>query len=212
MMRASITAILPQEGKRSRLIVYMDSVPWMTLHKSTAVDLKIATGPVEDPEELKRKILAREKQEAVDQLSRFLNLRPRSKNEVKGRLDRYGYPGDLIESVIETLVRAGLIDDSQFAQWWVKEGIRSGKKGRKRLKSELLARGVQKEVAEEALKKLYREEDDFCKAKELARRKYHFMVTLDENKAKRRIIDFLVRRGFSYNTAKEVWRSLGSGE
>ncbi len=208
MTKAEITDILPQEGKKNRLVVCLDKLPWLSLHKDTLKSLKLNVGLVQDFEKLKRKILIIERQRAIDQISKFLRLRPRSQAEIKGRLEKYGYQGEVVDQVMKSMVGSGLVDDWQFAKWWVNEGIYRAKKGRKRLKSELLMRGVEKEIIESTLQEIYREGDDFERARELVRRKYYITSKVQESKAKEKILGFLTRRGFTNNIALEVWKSL----
>jgi regulatory protein len=206
-MAPAITEIIPQAGKKNRLSLVVDGELWVSLSRATLRSLRLILGEVEDLNELRENILRREKAEGFERLSKFLGLRPRSTQEVRSRLLRYGYHPSVADSIVRELVEKGLIEDFDFARWWVREGILAGK-GSARLKQELLARGAAVEAVNEALKNEYEEEKDFSRAFQLARHKLARLKEKERKVAQTRIIGFLQRRGFSYKTAIEVWKLL----
>lgn len=82
---------------------------------------------------------------------RYLASRDRSREEVARRLRRRGFPEGVIEKTVEDLTRMQYLDDVRFARNWVR--IRREQKGygRDRLRQELAAKGLEKELIEEAL-------------------------------------------------------------
>ncbi|HKZ35327.1 MAG TPA: RecX family transcriptional regulator [Patescibacteria group bacterium] len=76
----------------------------------------------------------------------LLSFRPRSVSEMKFRLKRLGGETGLIDRLIEILAADGLLNDEEFARWWVDQRIRFRPKGNIALKSELMQKGVDKEI------------------------------------------------------------------
>jgi regulatory protein len=211
-MAPAITEITAQAGKKNRLSVFVDGEPWLTLSQTTAEKLHLSPGEVCDLGLLKEKILVYEKAEGFERLSKFLGLRPRSRQEVRLRLFRFGYHSSVVDILIQDLAESNLIEDYRFAEWWVREGVRAGK-GAARLKQELLSRGTSTEVIEAALRSEYREEKDFTRALRLARQKLTSLKRMDPQTARRRLTGLLQRRGFPYQVSVDVWRFLeGRGE
>ena len=82
---------------------------------------------------------------------RFLSYRPRTETEVKSRL-RSRFPAPIVEQVLELLKDEALVDDVRFASEW-----RAGRESHNprsgwAIKRELVAKGVDGLVAEEAVR------------------------------------------------------------
>src|SRR4051794_7120547 len=101
---------------------------------------------------------------------RYIDYSARTGAEVARRLARAGYEQELIESVVEDLIRADLLNDDTFSKQWVESRARSKKLGRARLASELRQKGVSKETVEVALQELSPEKE-LDAAEELAIRR-----------------------------------------
>jgi len=75
--------------------------------------------------------------------------------------------------------------------------------GRKRIAFEMERRGVGTATVRELLEG-YKPEEERAKAFEVARLKRERWMRLDKPKRRKRIYDFLVRRGFDFSLSKEV--------
>jgi regulatory protein len=83
--------------------------------------------------------------------ARFLEVRPRSVDEVRRRLGDAGYRGDLVEGALERLLALGYLDDSAFARTWVESRDRARPRGAHALRVELRRKGLAGGVIEDAL-------------------------------------------------------------
>ena len=95
--------------------------------------------------------------------------------------------------IIETLTCRGYIDDRKFAEWYVEN--RFAKKGasRKRLRMELMKKGVAREIIDEVPNGRV-DEDEIQKIIQRKRAKY------DDEK----LIAYLCRQGFSYDLVQQA--------
>lgn len=84
---------------------------------------------------------------ALDALSR----RALTTGEVAGKLARAGYTGEEIDGVLDRLRRLSFVDDSQVAYNHARRRAEEGRRGPLRVRSELLARGIPSELADEAI-------------------------------------------------------------
>ncbi len=136
---------------------------------------------------------------------RLLRFRLRSIKEMAQRLKQRGHRGFIIARVIDELEDKKLLDDRVFAGLWIGDRITLKPSGKSLLIRELKSKGVSDAVIEEAFERLGGAYDEYEMASPLARKKAGRLKGINEDKAKKRLLDFLSRRGFSYNT---IWRVL----
>jgi regulatory protein len=132
---------------------------------------------------------------AFDRSLLILAGRPHSAAELSRKLRQRGHGGDEVEGAIGRLRELGYLDDRAFAESLV--GWRSGSRGRRAMASELSARGVSRDVAQEVLGALD-PEAELEAARKLAARDR-------DNPA--RAAARLRRRGFGEETIRTVLRS-----
>jgi regulatory protein len=121
------------------------------------------------------------------------------------RLKQKGHRGFIIARVIDELEDKKFLDDLAFARLWIGDRITLKPTGRSLLVRELKSKGLADTVIEEAFDAFRGAYDEYEIAAPLARRKAERLKGIDEEKAKKRLMDFLSRRGFSYDT---IWRIL----
>ena len=140
---------------------------------------------------------------------RLLSYRPRSETELRQRLARRGAPADLVDGAISRLRELGLVDDAAFARTWVDGRSRLSPRSKRLLRRELQAKGIDSEAAREALEPL----DDEDTALRAAERRADAMRGLPYPEFRRRLGDFLRRRGFDpatvRRTAERLWQDTG---
>jgi regulatory protein len=200
-----ITAIERQK-RRPRVNVFLDGRLALSLSLGLAAEAGLRRGDVVTAERLETLRQADERQQARESALRLLAYRPRSEAELRSRLARRGLPLSAVENAIEHLRQQGLVDDAAFARYWVETRQQSSPRGRYLLQRELLAKGVAAETAGEALAAVIDEEV----ARHAAAKKAGTLRNLDYPTFRRRLGQFLLRRGFPYETARvlvnELWR------
>ncbi len=142
---------------------------------------------------------------AKEDALRLLRFRPRSVKEMAQRLKQKGHRGFIIARVIDELEEKRFLDDRAFAKLWIGDRITLKPSGKSLLIRELKSKGVSDAVIEEAFERLGGAYDEYEIASPLARKKAGRLKGIDEEKAKKRLLDFLSRRGFSYDT---IWKIL----
>ena len=78
----------------------------------------------------------------LEAAARFLEVRPRSVQEVRRRLTQAGYRADLIEAAIARFTELGMLDDAAFAAQWVESRDRAHPRGEHALIIELRQKGI----------------------------------------------------------------------
>jgi regulatory protein len=109
------------------------------------------------------------------------------------------------ERLLTRFEEVGLIDDAAFARSWV-ESRQSGKGlGRRALAQELRRKGIDDEVAREALDEVEPHDEEEA-ARALVRRKLRTLRQVDRATATRRLTGMLARKGHSGEVAWRVVR------
>ena len=144
------------------------------------------------------------KARAINNAFALLRQRPRSEFEIRERLKLKGYGADLVDEVIEALRHAGEIDDARFAKLWIDSRMQANPAGDVVLRHELKSKGVTEAVIEDAITKKSEEYDEYTIALEMARERFGRLKKIEPRKALKRIYDFMLRRGFKYETVRRV--------
>jgi len=143
---------------------------------------------------------------------RFLSLRNRSEKEIRDYLKKktakykLSEPKNIIDKVVTALKEEKLIDDKNFITWWVDQRSYFKPKGLFVLKQELLQKGINRDLIDQ-----YFEEnkiDELSLAKIALQKKVKVLKELKKEERYQKAISFLVRRGFSFETANKVVRII----
>ena len=135
---------------------------------------------------------------------RLLAHRPRSEREFALKLARRGFSQRLVELTLEWLRSCGLADDREFARWWVDARKAQGSIGRRGLEWELRAKGLDRELVEEALARGFDEQEEIRIGLEAADRRRERQGT--GAAAEGRLLRWMRRRGFRPEVIEEVMR------
>jgi len=210
-----ITALEPQTSNPERINLYIDGhfllgvAAEVVFQMGLKLDQEIGAAQLEQ--------LRREEalQQAVDRAFNYLSFRPRSREEVRRYLRRKETPPEMIDTVLERLERLNLVNDRDFASFWVETREQFNPRGAHALKNELRMKGVARDVSDEIVD----EEKDEERALLAGRKKALPLVripTMDYATFSRRLGSFLQRRGFSYEisarTVRILWRELRGEE
>jgi regulatory protein len=129
---------------------------------------------------------------------RILTLRDLSVAELKRRLKDKGISDALVEETVDRLEKSGYLDDRRFARQWADSAIRNGRGYGPRLRLDLMRRGVHEEIVADVLASLAVEYDETETLTALLSRKYAgFNPATAADREKRRVMQYLQRRGFS---------------
>ncbi|MBF6296716.1 recombination regulator RecX [Nocardia amamiensis] len=143
-------------------------------------------------------------EQAKEVCLRLLAVRARSRAELARRLAARGYAPEVSERALDRLTEVGLVDDAAFAEQWVHSRHTFSGKGKQALAQELRRKGVAQSDAVSALAGITADDEE-SRAADLVRRKMRSLPRdLDHDKAVRRLVGMLARRGYSQSTAYRV--------
>jgi regulatory protein len=144
---------------------------------------------------------------AYERAIRFLSFRPRSTTEVRRSLIEAEVDPEAVEATLTRLTEQGYLNDDEFARYWVENRQRFRPKGEQALRQELRRAGVEKETIDESLAGLDSSEAAYAAGKPRAER-LSLLAETDPAAFRRKLSDFLLRRGFGYDVVKETVRRL----
>ncbi|MGY1814692.1 regulatory protein RecX [Blastococcus sp. SYSU D00820] len=142
---------------------------------------------------------------------RALTGAPKTRQQLADLLAKKGVPHDAAEAVLDRFGEVGLIDDAAFARAWVTSRQSGRGLARRALKAELRAKGVDGEVAEEAVA-LVDDQDEWDAARRLVARRVGGLRRVDRATAQRRLVGMLARKGYGGGLAAIVVREALDAE
>ncbi|MBD3184097.1 hypothetical protein GF312_17565 [Candidatus Poribacteria bacterium] len=203
-MERIITDIQVQKKHPSRRSIFLDGNFFCGVGEDVLVKLQLKKGMEIDDKELKKLLYEEELSKAKNYTYRILGRRMYTTKEIRDKLQERGYVDDIVVEVISTLERYGYLDDKLYAEEWIQSRMRSKPKGKIVIRQELTRKGVDKNIIEESLNEAFDESWETDMAMELARSKVKSYAKDDLFAAKRKLYSFLLRRGFNYDTVKQV--------
>ena len=138
---------------------------------------------------------------------RRLAAAPRTSAQLRDGLLERGFEINVITAVLDRNVEVGLINDTEFAEMWVRSRHSIRGNARSVLRRELRDKGVPTDDAEVALATIT-DEAERERAGDLVRRKLASTVRLEHQARVRRLTSMLARRGYPpgvcFGVVKEV--------
>ena len=134
---------------------------------------------------------------------RFLAAAPKSRSALGKKLLEKGYGPGVVQATLDELERQGILNDRAYAENVAARKAQGSLAGRRMIRFELKRRGIPAKIQEEVLLNLS-PGDEAVRARELARQRRPRLKNLDPAKRKKKLYDLLLRRGFEYETIREV--------
>lgn len=208
-----LTGLSAQVRDKNRVNVMIDGKFRFSLDISQLASLKLKVGQEYSEEELSELQDESVYGKVYTRTLEYSLMRPRSTKELRDYLYKKTRPkrrksdGELqpgisesiADRVYSTITERGYVDDVKFSAFWVENrNLRKGISLRK-LRSELAAKGVSRDIIEDAIRASDRSDEDEIK-KVIAKKAYRYN---DQNK----LIAYLARQGYSYDEIKNALES-----
>lgn len=138
---------------------------------------------------------------------RLLKIRERSVLEVKQKLALKGLSKSAIEQTVDYLLDKKFLDDRHFARNWVR--YRQARPfGQERIRLELRQKGIDEEIIVQELRDAFEGSDQSAVLEDLAARRASRYKNDDPVKRKRKVFDFLARRGFHLEAIRKAIKNI----
>ena len=212
-----ITALKAQLRDKNRVNVFVDGSYRFSLEIAQVIDLGIKTNNEYTEEELLQLEIESQYGKVYARALEYVFVRPRSQRELRDYLRRKmldkrdqhgnirrGISPELADRVFDRLVDKGHLNDTKFATFWIENrNLRKGISERK-LRAELMAKGVASQVIDEVMRSS--ERDEGADIQSVIKRK------INKYAEDRKLIEYLARQGFGYDVIVEGLRVYRESE
>ena len=204
-----LTGLAPDPRRPDYRLVEVDRGRFASLPAQELTGLDLVVGREIGPLVLERLQQLADVEAAHRAAQRAIARRAHARFDLRRRLLQKQHPPDAVDAALERLSAAGLLDDARFAVDYAAAKARRGR-GPSRLTSDLQAQGVDRRVAEEAVRTSLAAEgvDPGDAVRALAEKRAKQLAGLPPLVRKRRLVAFLVRRGFQGSEVRSVVEAI----
>ena len=150
--------------------------------------------------ELKGELISEETARARRKALAVLSVTDKSEHDLRDRLKRAGFGSEAEEDAVQYVKRYGYLDDRRFAEHYI--DVMQNKKSRKKIEFELLNRGIDRSLIEEAFS-CAGETDEKELIRKTLLKKFGRQDLTDEN-VRRKAVQSLGRQGFGVSDILSV--------
>ena len=143
-----------------------------------------------------------------DYCLKLITIKDRTEKELRDKLREKNYDENTIEEEIEFLSNYGYINDSRYAEHFTNDAINLKKWGKSRIRTELLRRGIDRDIVDEAVEEAFADVEDDRLYSEMKKR--YSNADFSNMKERTRIFNFYFRRGFSPDEIKGAMNRMSA--
>ena len=205
-----VTAVTPSPRREGRFDILVDGKSAGTLSLDAIERLQLHVG-TEYGERLAESVAVEAARlRTFDRALDMLAFRGRATRELRTALLRKGEDAANVDHSIQRLTAMGLLDDASYARQYAHAKIVGPGFSRRRLQAELAKRGVARDVADEAIADALAEDDVDSDAilERVAARKLRSLEKEDAPTRRRRLYEFLARRGYDSDDIRRVMKRI----
>ncbi len=137
-----------------------------------------------------------------------LAYKDRSRAEVASHLEKKEIPARVISQALAELTELGYLNDERFAANWGRLRLTNKNFGKIRVLQELIGKGVEPQLAEKTIDKVYQDVDELLLANASAKKKLAQIKNPDAKLKRRAIAQFLERQGFASDIIEQTLDDL----
>jgi regulatory protein len=205
LLAQRIKEIKTQVRHPDRRTIIFDDGTFIGISEEVLLSNPVHPGDELTPNKLKQLTNSEQKQKLRNSALNLLSFRMRSLSELKQRLLKKGYDVQDIEPLLEEFDAKNILNDSEFALAFSRDKIRSKGIGPSILRVELSNHHLPQNLVEDTVNRMYTEFPiDTLLGNHLKKKKICRNSQLQERE-KSRIVNFLKRKGFSWDDISRVF-------
>ncbi len=193
-----------KEGKARKIHIYVDEEYRATVDSDYWYSEKYRNLKEINEEELTELLDSVSFRRAYNKGLDFLSRRPYGTKELIKKLCEKGHEKDASEKACERLSELGLLNDEEYARMVSNDLMERKNYSIKRVKQELVFRGISREIIENTIDTL----DNDAENRIILVIKKKYLNKLNDEKGRKRAIDGLMRLGFSYSEIKSALQKV----
>lgn len=200
-------------GERSKKVkVYLDGTYAFSVEAAVALEAKLRLNQELNQSGLETLERENQAKKALAAAQNILSFRPRSEKELRQKLTQKGYDAQTISGCLARLKESGLVNDAAFARYWAENRASFSPRSGRMVNLELRQKGVPSELAEATCEEV----DDDSAAYAAGHKKASRLGTADYEEFRRKVGEYLKRRGFGYDvidrSLKKLWDEIAHKE
>ncbi len=191
-----------QKTQKRRVDIVLNETIRFWLYVGEAKRLSLEEGKTlseEDYQHILHEVIGKR---AIKRAMRLLERQERTECRLREKLLQSEYPKEAIEDAILYVKQYHYLDDERYARTFIQ--CHQEERGRNRLKMDLMRRGVPKDIIEQCIEEEF-EADEKAQIRLLMEKK-HFCNETADQKERMKMLQFLMRRGFSYSDIRSALR------
>jgi regulatory protein len=201
-----ITAIRAGKGRTKRVNIFLEGNFAFSLNAEIAIKEGLKVGQELSADQIEKLDRSDHFLRCLNTTANLLSYRPRSEFELSDRLRKHGFDDESIEGVITKFKEQGLVDDLAFAQFWKDNRETFSPRSRRLTRVELKRKGIADAIIDQVVETV----DDDESAYQAALKKARNLPLSDYQSFRRRLGEYLKRRGFGYGvinrTVERIWQ------
>ena len=208
VLSSQITKIEKQQKNKNRYSIFLNGDYTFSVSADVFTKRVLKIGLSLSDKEIEELQLEDEKVRSKIQAYKILARRNHSEKELEDKLKRKGFSQSTIKFTLTELKQKHFLDDEVFAELFARNRIIHRPVGKRQLAFELKHKGISESLTDQTIEKIYSEFNEQKLADTLANKKMKSLKNHPSQKIKKKLGDFLVRRGFSWETVQHVFDDL----
>ena len=209
----TVTRVAQQAKDPDRASIYIDDAFAFGLAIDLVIVAGLRRGVALTADEQRELLVRQESYGAKAAALGYVSDQARTAEEVRRNLAGKGFPPSIVDDAVAGLADAGLLDDAAYAVAFARSRFAGRGYGPQRIRQDLMRRGVDRPAIDAALDALAETEDLAERATDDAATRWRSLASEpDRRKRLRKTMDFLVRRGHSFDIARTAAEAAAAGD
>lgn len=200
-----LTAAEPR--RKSLIQLYLDGEQGPKIDREVFLLSRLRPGDQLTEEELQELVERSDARRAKEKALYLLEHRSHSKRELTEKIARTAASREAAQAAVDHLEEIGLVDDRAFGETYARELFQRKGYGSRRVRQELLRKGIRGDLLEELLDRFGSQEDAGENIRRVLEKRYPLWK--EDEKVRRRALAALQRLGYGY---EEIRSALGDLE
>lgn len=198
-----ITKIEYQKKNKDRVNIYLDEEYAFAVDINILIKYSLKKDMLLNDELIDDILKSEEKISVYNYGIYILSKSAKCESELRLKMKNKGFEPQLIDNVINKLKEQKYLDDERYCEMFINDKINISKYGMRKIKEMLYFKGIDKEIIEEKLKDISREDEEE-RAYLLAVKKNNTIKEEDARKKYAKLSNYLLGKGFEYDIVKRI--------
>lgn len=198
-----ITKIERQKNNEKRYSVYIDGEFAFGMDGEDILYFKLAENKELEEERYKYIMEYVLYIKAREEAYNYLGFKSRTEKELRQKLEKSGYPEDIIEKVIQLMKKYGYLNDETYVKNYINDRKKFKPSGKRLIKYELSQKGISDEIISKVIEEIEIDETELA-VKVLAKKSKG--KDISDRKQKEKLYMYLAGKGFDYDTINSAFR------